>query len=918
MKNPGLFLVFFCLTPIWLASQELVPPIYNYEVSEYNAAGKNWGLAVNESGELFMANNIGLLHYNGEEWILNRLPNKTIVRSVAYLDEKVFTGSYEEFGYWTKNDVGLLSYTSLTHLIKDHVFTSEEFWEIIAFGETIIFRSFAAIYFYKDNKITFVDPPFVVSDMVVFGEELIVAGGQSGMFKLSDNQLVPLDEQQLLKGKTVTDMAVVGNQLIIGTKLNGCYRYDHTGLTPWETAFNEDLKLHLLNKMHYLGEGKIVFGTIKNGIYLYDTEQKQLRNINRESGLQNNTVLSLTQFQNQLWIGLDNGLDRLQVNTPITYYTDQKGILGTVYDISIHDSIPYLGSNTGIYYFNDNQLNFMNGSQGHVWDLKRINGELFAGHNTGTFKISGNELLKISDIAGGYQLVDVPESETTFLQGTYTGLAKYERRPTGEWDITRVSGIGFPIKQLCFENKTTVWAAHPYKGLFRFQLNGELNDILEEKEFGTDVIANNYNIRLYNIKNQIIIQSEGIWYKYDPIIDKIDLFEQFKPYENKDLIYTDGAYFWFLNGEGSKEIIYTDLKGTSLSIFEPALKQRLVPDAENIFKQNDSIYLLALSDGFGRIDVSQLHQQLNSFTLPIPKLTYFKDDKQRYPVNSSVFRIRNRRSREIQLQVAAPGLIGLRYFYELNGPSAKSSFSQEGAITFQNMPHGTYQIDISTVNIDGRKSDPLTIEFEIAPPWYLSKVSIGLYFLAVVGGILLVRAYNKRKLRRKHLKLEERLQREQEERLATMEKEKLEKEIRQKQKELARTTMNVARKNELILELKEMLLLHKNEFRDRQRYRSLTKKLDSSINEQEDWKHFEVNFKELHEDFFENLLHQFPNLTPKDLKLCAYLKMNLSTKEIAPLMGITIRGVEINRYRLRKKLAMDSSQNLSNFLIKFN
>ncbi|MEP5914054.1 MAG: LuxR C-terminal-related transcriptional regulator, partial [Flavobacteriaceae bacterium] len=114
-----------------------------------------------------------------------------------------------------------------------------------------------------------------------------------------------------------------------------------------------------------------------------------------------------------------------------------------------------------------------------------------------------------------------------------------------------------------------------------------------------------------------------------------------------------------------------------------------------------------------------------------------------------------------------------------------------------------------------------------------------------------------------------------------------------------------------------MLVMNKEKFPSSQRYRSFMKKLDNSIHDTEDWKRFEVNFKELHNDFFERLLKKYPKLTPKDLKLCAYLKMNLSTKEIAPLMAITIRGVEIHRYRLRKKLEIDNSKNLSNFLITF-
>ncbi|UII78324.1 hypothetical protein [Flagellimonas sp. CMM7] len=186
-----------------------------------------------------------------------------------------------------------------------------------------------------------------------------------------------------------------------------------------------------------------------------------------------------------------------------------------------------------------------------------------------------------------------------------------------------------------------------------------------------------------------------------------------------------------------------------------------------------------------------------------------------------------------------------------------------------------------------------------------------------IAGVFIVRWYNARKLERKREELELQMKKEQKEKLATLEKEKLAKEIKLKQNELASTTLNIAKKNEMILELKNMLVLHKDKFSNSQRYRSFIKKLNNSVKDTEDWKRFEVNFKELHEDFFERLLKKYPTLTPKDLKLCAYLKMNLSTKEIAPLMAITIRGVEIHRYRLRKKLQIDSTKNLSNFLITF-
>lgn len=135
------------LTCLSVTGQQLLPPIQNYQLLDYKGGSKNWDVSVNENGELFVANNKGLLHYNGEEWTLNKLPNNTIIRSVESIGDRIYTGSYEEFGYWTKNEFGELGYTSLTNLIQDHTFTSEEFWEIFpAKDGKVMFRSFSAIY----------------------------------------------------------------------------------------------------------------------------------------------------------------------------------------------------------------------------------------------------------------------------------------------------------------------------------------------------------------------------------------------------------------------------------------------------------------------------------------------------------------------------------------------------------------------------------------------------------------------------------------------------------------------------------------------------------------------------------------------------------------------------------------------------
>ncbi len=97
------------------------------------------------------------------------------------------------------------------------------------------------------------------------------------------------------------------------------------------------------------------------------------------------------------------------------------------------------------------------------------------------------------------------------------------------------------------------------------------------------------------------------------------------------------------------------------------------------------------------------------------------------------------------------------------------------------------------------------------------------------------------------------------------------------------------------------------------------KKVLKALSEEEkldtEWEQFSQHFDSVHGDFLTILKNKYPSLKPHELRLCAYLRMNLSSKEIAPLMSISLRGVEISRYRLRKKMALASEVNLVQFLM---
>jgi DNA-binding CsgD family transcriptional regulator len=149
-------------------------------------------------------------------------------------------------------------------------------------------------------------------------------------------------------------------------------------------------------------------------------------------------------------------------------------------------------------------------------------------------------------------------------------------------------------------------------------------------------------------------------------------------------------------------------------------------------------------------------------------------------------------------------------------------------------------------------------------------------------------------------------------------KEKLEEELKNKHKELAMATMNVAQKNEKLIEIKERLLELENlPDRERRKVENLIRMLDDEINDESYWEQFEQHFNALNDDFLNKLKKEHPDITHKDLKMCAFLRMNLSNKEIASLLNITLRGVEASRLRLRKKLNLPKDMPLNEYILRF-
>jgi DNA-binding CsgD family transcriptional regulator len=281
------------------------------------------------------------------------------------------------------------------------------------------------------------------------------------------------------------------------------------------------------------------------------------------------------------------------------------------------------------------------------------------------------------------------------------------------------------------------------------------------------------------------------------------------------------------------------------------------------------------------------------------------------------------------------------YSYFLEGCDKNwSEWSATKIKEYTNLKEGSYIFHVKARTLIDPPAEAGTFEFVIKPPWYRSAFALVVYMI-----ILFVTAYIILRLVRKHIEKEkeilkqnqkkelertqrrfenEKLQAEQE--IMNLKNEKLEIEVERNKtelegrtRELAAIAMQITYKNELLNQLKHKLAKVSqkiNHDETRKQMADMVQKLEEEQAHEEDWHLFEQHFDRVHENFLKRIKEIHPGLTPKDLKICAYLRMNLSSKEIAPLLNISVRGVEISRYRLRKKLSLERDDNLIEYLMK--
>ncbi len=945
------------------------PSITNFTRADYQAGTQNWLIRQDERGIVYFGNNKGLLEFDGTNWQIVTLPNRTIVRSFAFGAEgTIYLGGQNELGYLKADDSGKHHYTSLIDLIPEELRSFEDVWKIFIQHQKVFFCSEKAIFSLENQEITVLQPKSGrFENFFSLDGEIYIQDKAEGLFLLKDDQL-----QVLQQGGIFTEDRVVAilphqeGQALLVTVSKGLFLMKGTTVSPWKVEASPFLISHQAYCAIKLKDNRFAIGTSQNGVLIIDEQGVPDLHLNETKGLQNSTVLSICQdIQGNLWLGLDNGIDYAEINSPFSTIRSEDGVAGTGYAAVIHENKLYLGTNQGLYYANwdkdhdptqQGKFERVENTIGQVWNINVVAAEPIICQHKGAAYLKDKRTVPFSNTEGAWKFMRLEVNPDYAIEGTYTGLVLYKNRQADEaeppqWELVRKLDK-FTESARVFEEDEDghIWVSHAYKGLYKIELTADLETIKKINFYHSkNGLPTNIFINVTKIRKELIFTTPKGIYKYDKQRDYFVVHQDFQDIFGKNrnvhrLLEDKFGNVWF-SIDDEFGMLKVQEKGVvnklELAYFNQ-IQPELVDGFEHVYAYQGHHFLIGAEKGFIHYDASRSPTGETPFRVLIRKVTSITEkdstvywgntnsDKESEALNF------NYRMNDFRFSFSSPyyeKINHIQYRFLLEGfEDSWSNWSPKVEKEYTNLAAGNYTFKVQARNAYGEESSKAIFSFRITPPWYLSLYAKAAYFILLVLGFLsLVKFIARREAQKTEaFKLEqvERLARKEAEfkkevkksegEVIQLRNEKLHTDIKYKNSQLASATMHLVQKSEILMQIKSDLNQLEKDIPQglKKRIEQISRTIDADIRLDNNWKQFEFYFDQVHENFFKRLRKQFPKLTPKDQKLCAYLRMNLATKEIAPLLNISVRGVEISRYRLRKKLDLDSDKNLVAFILE--
>lgn len=914
-----------------------------------------WDIAEKE-GWIYLATDDGLIQFDGSEGELFPLNNHRPVRSVS-LDEnlsRIYVGGINEFGYFHSSPHSSLSYVSLSDSIPK-VKNIGNIWGIYPWGDYLILQGDNAILTYNlvsGNHYLSSTPVKIDGSKCIDG--VLWLATDDGLKFLLGKNIEDAPGADLLKGERIREIIPYRNGLLV-VGANSMWQYKDRILTPL-TRYNEYIKeLGEIFSADFNGR-YLALGSVDKGIGIIDLDNDDFNIYNEENGMESNTMLSLKfDRKGDLIAGMQYGLSKLLLTLPVETIANESMSIGSGYVLYQKDNKLYLGTNRGLFTLDTDfhklklkktGLKAIEGLRGQVWAIRNLFGKLLVAHDRGLYEILDNGTIKkIGNSQGVWDVQRMIGNPTKAYEGTYSGLNLLEQSYDGQIKEIPIEGYNISAYNFVQESPTVIWSNYGEDGLHRIlidTLHNKVADIIEYKETD-DGVPLNANINLSRIDNDVLISTPAGLYKYDNASDKIIREIEISrllgyPRLVKRVKKTGGSLYALTD----KEILQADPAGILDMKRIPVSPGAARPMHERdlFFPVDNDFLAYPVKEGFLLYDFSfnpdstslyDLTARINRVMITNSKdSVIFRGNLENVKIEPIL------KHSENSIRFEFGNEESLRRGTLFSTRLGKEEWSTPSPLLqkeYTNLKEGKYNFEVKAIAPDGKETSD-TFVFRISPPWWRSPWMKVIYiFMALSLAFFIVRLEQLRVHRNQNKLIrskDEEIQRQQEEyqrvseekdrHIMELEREKMEKELKHKAQEMANVMMTLSHKNVTLQMVKKglheiMENLPKGSTDARKSIMNLQSKVVVDMHSDDILKRIENEFDIVHDNYMKKLRAKYPELNHNEVLLCAYIRMNLPTKEIAPLLNISPRGVETLRYRLKKKLNLEKEISLTDFLL---
>ncbi|MCA0933317.1 LuxR C-terminal-related transcriptional regulator [Lutimonas saemankumensis] len=914
------------------------PGLTEFKISDFKSSEQFYAMEEDDEGILYFGNNDGVLVFDGERWHKVSLPNNSQATClVKAMDGEIYAGGFNELGIVRRDNYGIYRFYSLKEKFSLSEYSFDYIWQAHSFKDYIVFRSFGELILLSSNGITHIKPKnFFVYSGVINGQFYAMDydhglmkfdGEKQGLVEFLDT------ENKDFNGITSFLPSSESNHFYIATKAGRIYSVDaaNGSISTWASIFQNDYE-ELTTAIKF---GKnYILGTDQSEILVLTQEGDLIRNHKAFSEVSSATYVDFFVADNTFWILKNNGLSALEFDLPDIQLFDRS----SVYDILIDHGNIYLGTSSGVFFsefrsplntFGKLKFSKISGLDGQVWSIDKIDQKIIVSGHNGLYRLLGNKLDLIFGQDSFWKVIKVDHRPNILLASSYNGLYLLNF-VDGQWTVTsKVQGFDESSRDILQgDDATTFWVCHGFKGVFKLKLEDNLDRVYALEHF-TDKngLDSPYNINVTRYDNQIIFTTNTGIFQFN---EKGQNFEPYEPLNNilsskynTTSIEKDEARTWFVQDDQFGFFTHDTSEPVLQTSLFLNLKGKLNRSMESYLPMENDKILIGANDGLYlyKID-SKVDDKV--YETVLTKVSYYSgDDKKWIGEKIDTTSLIPGKIDVLRFEFASPGMplsVKREYQYKLNGIDSEwSDWTENNFKEYTYLGPGSYKFKVRSRNMNGEFGNEASSVFEVPKSWYQTNL-FRLSVFVILALTLITTFHIGQKKMRKQVQKEKELS-ERSKRLLELEieqlklkqvsqeielaKNKLEEDLIAQQKELANYTMLLVKKKEIIVDiyedLKEFGQRLKNTVHRKTILGILSKIRQHRIGE-EYMEVFDVNFERVHVDFFNKLLEINPKLTKRELRLCAFVKMDLTNKEIAPLLNISVRGVETGRYRIRKKL----------------